>query len=312
MDHRQATFTVIKDLIKNKSSLASSELSTLKDIVHFIRAEHGLSISYQKAWHACEAASDDIRGSPENSYKMLPRFAYILELNNPSCVIEYKVDVDGRFLYFFMALSASISCWQHYRPLISIDGTSLKNKYDGTLLSASTPNANDQIFPLAFCLKRIIGSRNDVVVVFDRHKSICKAIEVVFSNVLHRICLVHLLKKLKLKYKRIVDFVLHSYGKAFNIVDFEHEMRLLESSASGIRKELESISFAKWSRAYSPRRRYNVMTTNIFENLNSTMLKARELSICSMLKVLRIMLQRWFFERRNEVDYQMTDFTKTI
>ena len=45
-DHRQATFTVIKDLIKNKISLAGSELSTPKDIVHCVRVEHGLSISY--------------------------------------------------------------------------------------------------------------------------------------------------------------------------------------------------------------------------------------------------------------------------
>ena len=54
------------------------------------------------------------------------------------------------------------------------------------------------------------------------------------------------------------------------------------------------------------------MTTNISESLNSAMLKARELSICSMLEVLRMMLQRWIFERRNEADYQVTDFTKTI
>ncbi|KAA0066093.1 protein FAR-RED ELONGATED HYPOCOTYL 3-like [Cucumis melo var. makuwa] len=77
---------------------------------------------------------------------MLPRFAYILELRNPGSVVEYKVDVDSRFLYFFMALSTSISGWQHYRPVISIDGTSLKNKYDGTLLSASTPDANNRFF----------------------------------------------------------------------------------------------------------------------------------------------------------------------
>ena len=89
-------------------------------------------------------------------------------------------------------------------------------------------------------------------------------------------------------------------------------MRLLESSAPGIREELEPIGFAKWSRAYSPRRRYNVMTTNISESLNSAMLKAKELPICSMLEVLRMMLQIWFFERRNEVDYQVTNFTKTI
>ncbi|KAA0060373.1 protein FAR1-RELATED SEQUENCE 3-like [Cucumis melo var. makuwa] len=196
---------------------------------------------------------------------MLPRFAYILELNNPGYVVKYKVDVNGRFLYFFMALSASISGWQRCRPTISIDRTSLTNRYGGTLLSASTPYANYQIFPLAFCvvdsendsswiwfcnqLKRIIDGRNEVVIVSDRHKSICKVIE------------------------------------AFNIVDFKHEMRLLESSVLSIREELESIGFAKWSCAYSPRRRYNVMTTNISESLNSAMLKARELPICSMLEV---------------------------
>ncbi|TYK22553.1 protein FAR1-RELATED SEQUENCE 3-like [Cucumis melo var. makuwa] len=125
---------------------------------------------------------------------MLPRFAYILELNNLriftiyiGSVVDYKVDIDGRFLYFFMALSASISGWQHSRPVISIGGTSLKNKYSGTLLSASTPDVNDQIFLLAFyvvdsendsswtwfCnqLKKIIGGRNEVVIVSDRHKS---------------------------------------------------------------------------------------------------------------------------------------------
>ena len=57
-----------------------------------------------------------------------------------------------------MALSASISGWQHFRLVISIDGTSLKNKYDDTFLSVLTPNANDQIFPLAFC---VVDSEND-------------------------------------------------------------------------------------------------------------------------------------------------------
>ncbi|KAA0041509.1 protein FAR-RED ELONGATED HYPOCOTYL 3-like [Cucumis melo var. makuwa] len=236
-------------LTRTKISLAGSELSTPKVIVHFIRAGHCLSISYQKAWCAREAVLNDIRKSSVESYKMLPRFAYILELNNPSIlaiyicsVVEYKVDVDSRFHYFFMILSVFTSGWQHCRPVISIDGTSMENKYGGTLLSASTSNVNDQIFHLAFCvvdyennsswtwfcnqLKRIIDGRNKVVMVSDRHKSIFKAIEL----------------------------------------------------------ELESIGFAKWSRAYSPRRRYNVMTTNISESLNSAMPKARELPICLMLE----------------------------
>ena len=55
------------------------------------------------------------------------------------------------------------------------------------------------------------------------------------------------------------------------------------------------------------------MTTNISESLNNAMIKARELPICSMLEVLRMMLQRWwFFESRNEAAYQVTNFTKTV
>ncbi|TYK29975.1 protein FAR1-RELATED SEQUENCE 3-like [Cucumis melo var. makuwa] len=202
--HRQVTFTVIKDLIKNKISLAGFELSTPKDIVHYIRAEHGLRISYQKALLAREAVLNEIRGSPEDSYKMILQFAYIW--NSTTQVLLFNTKLMSMVDFF-------TSSWN-----------------------------------------------------------------------------------LKLKYKIIVDTVFHACEKAFNIVDFKHEMRLLESSVPSIREELESIGFAKWSRAYSPRRIYNVMTTNISESLNSVMLKARELPICLMLKVLRMMLQREFFE----------------
>ena len=66
------------------------------------------------------------------------------------------------------------------------------------------------------------------MIVSDRHKSICKAIEVVFPNVLHCMCMVHLLRNLKLEYKSIVDTVFHACGKTYNVVNFEQQMRLLE------------------------------------------------------------------------------------
>ena len=83
------------------------------------------------------------------------------------------------------------------------------------------------------------------MIVSYRHKSICKAIEVVFPNVLHCMCMVHLLRNLKLKYRSIVNTMFHACGKTYNVVDFEQEMRLLESNAPGIREELQSIGFAR-------------------------------------------------------------------
>ena len=103
-------------------------------------------------------------------------------------------------------------------------------------------------------------------------------------------CLVNLLRNLTLKYRSIVDILFHACDKAYNVVDFQHQMHLLESNAPSICEELQSIGFSKWSRAYSPLSRYNVMGTNIFGSLNHAIIKARELSICSMIEVLRMML----------------------
>ena len=59
------------------------------------------------------------------------------------CVIFEKV---------FWAFGPSIECFQHYRPVISIDGTFLYGKYKGTLLIASTWDGDNRLFPLAFAI----------------------------------------------------------------------------------------------------------------------------------------------------------------
>lgn len=180
-NHRQTIFSIIKDLIKKKINIYGPELNTSKDIVHYICCEHDLNISYQKAWRAHETAFDEVKGFSEDSFKMLPTFVYLLNLNNwgmfaiytlretiythdvhiihyslyenihfscPWILLLKKVVGEGRFIYFFMALSTSIFGWQSCSCclVLSIDSISLKNKYSGTLLTGSTPSANDKIF----------------------------------------------------------------------------------------------------------------------------------------------------------------------
>lgn len=52
------------------------------------------------------------------------------------------------------------------------------------------------------------------------------------------------------------------------------------------------------------------MTTNIFESLNAAMLKAIEIPITSMLEASRMMLQQWFYGKRNEENTRLPIFTK--
>lgn len=96
------------------------------------------------------------------------------------------------FKYMFVAFGASIEGYGFMRKVIVVDGTHLKGKYAGCLLTASAQDGNYQIFPLAFA---IVDSENDMswewffkqlsafvegeqglVFVSDRHMSIYKAI----------------------------------------------------------------------------------------------------------------------------------------
>ncbi|XP_075083497.1 uncharacterized protein LOC142167238 [Nicotiana tabacum] len=58
----------------------------------------------------------------------------------------------------------------------------------------------------------------------------------------------------------------------------------------------------RWARSCCPRRRYDMLTTNIVEPMNSVLLEARELPILRMIDFIQVKLQCWFYERRNEAE----------
>ena len=49
-----------------------------KDILGDIRNKYGVQISYDKAWRAREFSLNSIRGSPKESYGVLPSYCYML------------------------------------------------------------------------------------------------------------------------------------------------------------------------------------------------------------------------------------------
>ena len=127
------------------------------------------------------------------------------------------MDDSGYFKFCFMTFSASIEGWKYYRPIISVDGTFLKRKFDGILLTVSSQDGNSQIFPLAFAivdfesdvswtwfLENIEGSfseRANLVIIFYRHFSIPKEVLRVFFDFEYCVCTKRLLSNLKLHFK---------------------------------------------------------------------------------------------------------------
>lgn len=66
--HRQATFSIIKEYIKGRISIADTDMMSVKDAISHVRLELGLIINYQKVWRAREFAKNEIKRSPKESY----------------------------------------------------------------------------------------------------------------------------------------------------------------------------------------------------------------------------------------------------
>lgn len=210
---QQATHNVIGEMIKSRF-VGNGNGPRPNEIVQVMRGDYNISISYWKAWRSREVAQEYAKGSAGASYKMLPDYLNKLVLANPGTVTELHTVYDGgighRFKYMFLAMGASISGYQHMRPVIIIDGAHLNGKYAGCLLTASAEDGNYQVFPLAIgivdgendsawewflkMLSQFIPNNDNVVFISDRHSSIYHGISKVCNKIEWLCSILHTLK----------------------------------------------------------------------------------------------------------------------
>ncbi|CAE5962882.1 unnamed protein product [Arabidopsis arenosa] len=116
------------------------------------------------------------------------------------------------------------------------------------------------------CLLSIIPDAADLVFVSDRAPTITKALSELYPLSHHGICTYHLGNNIK----------------------------------QNLAAYLEEADLRKWARCFAPSHRYNIMTTNIAESLNSVLKEPRELPVLSLLETIRLTLTTWFHERREK------------
>ena len=120
---------------------------------------YGVSMSYDKAYRSREKALEMIRGKTDKSYAKLPKYLHRINETNLGSITNFVTDCDLNFKYMYMALAASIQGWRHYKPIVIVDRTYWISTHKGTLITACTMDANEQIFPLAFA---IVDSENNL------------------------------------------------------------------------------------------------------------------------------------------------------
>ncbi|PWA54586.1 transposase, MuDR, MULE transposase domain protein [Artemisia annua] len=155
-------------------------------------------------------------------------------------------------------------------PLLIIDAAHLKGRYLGTNLAAVAMDGNNQIIPIATGvthgetgeswtwflskLKECIGEVPGLAIISDRH----------------------------------LQLALHAYTRA----ELDRCVACIRVMRPAAYRKLEDAGFEKWSRAYCPTNRYNYMTSNSVESINSLTREVRKVSITMLMDWYRQLLQR--------------------
>ncbi|XP_018435867.1 uncharacterized protein LOC108808181 [Raphanus sativus] len=264
-------------------------------------------------------AVDNGHGTSNDSYKKLPSYLNNLVLANPGSLANLHTEqIDGgghRFKYMFLALGACVEGYQSMRKVVVVDGTHLKGRYAGCLLTASAEDGNHQIFPLACA---VVDSENDkswewffqnlssffsndsgLVLVSDIHPSIYKAISQVYPSAGHCICVVHLKRNIRTNFReRHLGHLVAKAARAYKLHDFYVTFNEIKAMDPACASYLIEIGFEHWARSHFSGNRYNVMTSNLAESWNSVLCKAREFPIVQLLDFICEKIMTWFAKRR--------------
>ena len=110
-----------------------------------------MHLTYVQAWYIKENAKERIYGELKNFYKLLPWMCERIKKCNPGLVVELTHSSDGHFEQLFIAHKVFIIRFlSGCRPVIAIDSSHMSGPYDGVLFSATSYDANDNMFPIAY------------------------------------------------------------------------------------------------------------------------------------------------------------------
>ncbi|KAH0716590.1 hypothetical protein KY290_012745 [Solanum tuberosum] len=246
-----------------------------------------------------EHVKSNVRGTHEHRYAVLNVYRYMLEVANPESKTTLSLDENGRFKCFFVSYVTWITDFQEMRKVIAVNGTFLRSKYEGVLLSAVAQDAENHIFSVAFyvvdkeCdasyeyffqMRSFVDDTDELCIIFDRHSTIRKMV------------------------------VTHFYkaAKAYDRCEFNDHFNQIRDLVSKTAKTLEHIGFDTWSRAFCLGNRYNIMTSNIVESINSMFDVEREFPIVALFDEINKRFALLFYQRCMELVNSVNRFVPSI
>lgn len=316
--HHQASVDWIVNFIEER--LRDNVNYKPKDILHDIHKQYGIMIPYKQAWRAKERGLVAIYGSSEEGYCLLPSYCEQIKKTNPGSAAEvFTASADNRFQRLFVSFYASIYGFLNgCLPIVGLGGIQLKNKYLGTLLSATSFDADGGLFPLAFGVVDVENDENwmwflselhkaleantekilDLTFLSDGQKGIVDAVKRKFAGSSHAFCMKHLSESIGKEFKnsRLVH-LLWKAAYSTTTIGFKERLAEIEEVSSEAAKWLQQFPPSRWALVYFEGTRYGHLSSNI-EDFNRWILETLELPIIQVIERIHSKLAAEFADRR--------------
>ncbi|KAF3970266.1 hypothetical protein CMV_006028 [Castanea mollissima] len=316
--HHQASVDWIVSFIEER--LRDNINYKPKDILHDIHKQYGITIPYKQAWRAKERGLAAIYGSSEEGYCLLPSYCEQIRKTNPGSIAEvFTAGADNRFQRLFVSFYASIYGFLNgCLPIVGIGAIQLKSKYLGTLLSATSFDADGGLFPLAFGVVDVendeswmwflselhkaleMNSENILQLTFlsNGQKGIVDAIRRKFPNSCHAFCMRFLSESVGREFKnsRLVH-LLWKAAYATTSILFKQKMAEIEEVSPEAAKYMQQFPPSHWALVYFEGTRYGHLSSNL-EEFNRWILEARELPVIQVIEQIQSKLMTEFEARR--------------
>ncbi|XP_052183294.1 uncharacterized protein LOC127795565 isoform X2 [Diospyros lotus] len=317
-----------------KDRLRDSPHHKPKEIANAILQDFGIELNYTQVWRGIEDAREQLQGSYKEAYNQLPWYCDKIVETNPGSFAKLVISDDKRFEGLFVSFHASVHGFEKgCRPLLFLEATPVKSKFQEILLTATALDGNDCFFPVAFAivdaesgekwlwfleqLKSALPASRSMTFVSDKETGLKDCVLQVFGNAYHGYSIYHLLDS----FKKSVKGPFHGDGKgslpgyfiaaahAVRLVGFRKFTEQIKNVSSQAYDWVMQIPPEYWTTTSLKGERHNQITENVAESYIKLMEEVRELPITQKIDALISVVGEMMTSRQTDASQWSTKLT---
>ncbi|CAN0880193.1 hypothetical protein LINGRAHAP2_LOCUS13522, partial [Linum grandiflorum] len=309
-----------------KRIIRSTPRWKIRDMRETSREDFGVDVSLMQCSRAKARVTQTTLSSYTEEYALLRTYAEELLRVNPGSSVTVMVDRDNpnkdpmfkRMYVCFDTLKRGFlaGC----RKIIAMDGCFLKGLCKGELLTAIARDANNQIYPVAWCVVEVesksswdwfleqlgvdlnIGIGQGWSFSTDQQKGLVPSIAELFREAEHRLCARHIYQNWRKKFaENKWQKMFWECAKSDTKVLFNHNLAKIKKSNPDAAESMIRIDPKYWCRAwFSNNVKCDSVDNNLLESFNALILEARHKPIYIMLEDIRIMCMETIATKREK------------